>query len=615
MKLRAGIQIFLVIALALFALAVGIGSAVLELATVTRVEVESAVSRAELAGHLVLSQLAITLRDSTGHPVEAMRNDARLASVIADAQELTPSVLYILIADTGDSALLHSVPRFQGRLVERRPLLEGRVGVVANLRQFSSILNETGAYEVSIPLLLNGRDFATVRVGLAASLLREELLTVFRSHLVMILIQVLLAMALGIAVSWLVILRPLARIEKGIRQMQKGDFTYRLPANSGNELGQLAGEINSLSEMLARERETFASQRDSLVTEGETLRSIVDAVDDGLFMVDRDQRLIMSNRTAARLLGVDLAGFVGKSLDAALNRNHPLLRLVEKAFDENRFQSGQIELRTPSGDRVFLVSCQTIGDASNQQGAIVSIRDYGRMREVQELLDHARVLSRLSKMAAGVAHEVRNPLHSMTIHLELLREKMRSMGGGSTNGQDYFGVVKRDIAKVERVVYGFLKLARLDELALASIDVRTLLEEVRSRVLPEARMAGLDILLEVRPKLPNIYGDAEILRQAIMNLVVNAIQASPAGSQPIRICAEADNGVVQFTVEDRGPGIDPEVQSRIFDLYFTTKKDSTGVGLSLVQQAIEMHGGSVTVQSSPEAGTIFTIRLPALTSV
>src|SRR5687767_6483925 len=124
MRLRAGIQILLVIALALFALVVGVGSAGLELATVTRVEVESAVSRAELAGHLVLSQLAITLRDSTGNPVESMRNDARLASVIADAQELTPSVLYILIADTRDSVLLHSEPRFQGRLAPLRPQLE-----------------------------------------------------------------------------------------------------------------------------------------------------------------------------------------------------------------------------------------------------------------------------------------------------------------------------------------------------------------------------------------------------------------------------------------------------------------------------------------------------------
>jgi signal transduction histidine kinase len=111
------------------------------------------------------------------------------------------------------------------------------------------------------------------------------------------------------------------------------------------------------------------------------------------------------------------------------------------------------------------------------------------------------------------------------------------------------------------------------------------------------------------PDLP-IYGD-ELLRQALLNLLRNAIQASPTGSPPIQMSARPEGGQVVLTVQDHGQGMTPEVQARIFDLYYTTKEEGTGVGLPLVQQTVEMHGGSLAVDSCPGAGATFTLRLPA----
>src|SRR5512140_1573880 len=136
MKLRAGIGSLLVLALVVFALIIGVGSAALEIATITRVEVDSAVNRAELAGHIVLSQLGITLRDPTRSPRQAMRSDPRLATVLSDAQELTPSVLYISVVDTAGRVLLHSDPAFEDRAAPVRPRLTPQHGIRANLRQF-----------------------------------------------------------------------------------------------------------------------------------------------------------------------------------------------------------------------------------------------------------------------------------------------------------------------------------------------------------------------------------------------------------------------------------------------------------------------------------------------
>jgi signal transduction histidine kinase len=225
------------------------------------------------------------------------------------------------------------------------------------------------------------------------------------------------------------------------------------------------------------------------------------------------------------------------------------------------------------------------------------------------MLDHARVLSRLGKMAAGVAHEVRNPLNAMNIHLELLKQKLGDSGGAAN--QTHVDVVQREIARLERVVYGFLRLARLQELSLKPIDVGPFLRELKELVLPEARMAGVEITLDVAGSLPEIYGDEEVLRQALLNLLRNAIQASPAGSAPIAVSAYPDGQRVRLTVEDCGEGIPVEVQANVFDLYFTTKKEGTGVGLALVQQAVEMHGGSIDMRSKPGLGTAFIITLPA----
>jgi PAS domain S-box-containing protein len=618
MKLRPGIRILLVLALVFFALIVGIGSAALEISTLTQVQIDSAVNRAKLAGHIVFSQLAITLRDSSGTAEEAIRSDARLATVIADARELTPAVSYILVADTTNRVLIHSDPALTDSVILPKPPLLAPEGFNASIRQFSSMLKESGNYELAIPLDLYGRPFGSVRVGIAAVLVREDLLSVFRTDLLKIVVQVLLAIVLGLLVSWSSILRPLARIEKGLEHLRRGDFSHRLAVDPTTELGQIASLINQLGEALAREHESFANQRESLVSEGNALRSIVNAVDDGLLMIDRNRQIIMSNQRASAILGVKFSEFAGKPLSTALAKNHPLVKLVEKSFDENRPESAQIELKSDHGNSVFLASSQVVGESSHQQGAIISLREYGRMREIQEMLDHARVLARLGKMAAGVAHEVRNPLNAMVLHVELIRTRLEMEQLGKENGgrklHEHLNVVSKEIARLERVVSGFLKLTRLQELQLTAIEVPPFLNELKQLVLPEARMAGVDIEIEVQDNVPHIYGDEEVLRQAFLNLLKNAVQASPPGSESIRLSAESDGAVVQMSVEDRGQGIPPELQSRVFDLYYTTKKEGTGVGLSQAQQAIEMHGGTITLTSKPDVGTVFRIRLPALTT-
>jgi nitrogen fixation/metabolism regulation signal transduction histidine kinase len=265
-------------------------------------------------------------------------------------------------------------------------------------------------------------------------------------------------MALGLALAWLLILNPLAHRE---RHPASPGRRFQLPRARGrrrDELGKIATEINRLSESLARERENLLSERESLVTEGTVLRHVLDAVDDGLVMMDAQGHIMLANRNATRLLGDDFARLSGRTLGELLSVDHPLTALVRTAFEQGgKAASAQLDMPTPEGPRTFLASCQVVGEDTTQAGGILALRDFGRMREIQAIIDHARVLSRLGKMAAGVAHEIRNPLNAMNIHLELLRQNLGAAPGGANGaaqGIDRVAVVQREITRLERVVYG-----------------------------------------------------------------------------------------------------------------------------------------------------------------
>jgi signal transduction histidine kinase/HAMP domain-containing protein len=605
--LRPGLRLAFILAVSLFALVAGAGSALVELASTTRHEVDAAVTRAQLAGTLVVSQIGAAVHNAPGTaPAEVIRIDPRIGSGMLDLLQYTPSVIDVMIADTSGVVLRHTDTFREGQIVNVRPELVPKRDA-ASLSQFASILQAQYPYEVRVPFLIGDDEFGTVRVGISPGLLRGELREVLNSHILKLAAQVLLASLFGIAVSWIVVLRPLGRIGAGIEHLQRGDFSHRVPIDTPDELGQLARQINALSEALRVQREQFVHQRD----EGDNLRRLVDAVDDGLLMIDSERRVLMANRTACGVLGADFQHLSGKDLAEAVPAGHPLIEIVDAAFrGPTRLEASPIEFRNGSGARVFLASCQVVGEGENRRGAMISLRDYGRVRRIQEMLDHARVLSRLGKMAAGVAHEIRNPLNAMNIHLTLLRGKIPTPPV-SADGEDHLKIVQREIARLERVVYGFLRLARLQELSVRPIPVEPFLREMVELVQSEARMAGLRIAWEMTQGTPDLYGDEELLRQSFLNLLKNAIQASPPGSGPITVSASPDGRQVRLEVSDQGQGMPPDVIEKAFDLYYTTKKEGSGVGLALVQQTVEMHGGRIDIESAVGVGTKFSIRLPA----
>jgi len=218
---------------------------------------------------------------------------------------------------------------------------------------------------------------------------------------------------------------------------------------------------------------------------------------------------------------------------------------------------------------------------------------------------------------AGVAHEVKNPLNAMTIHLELLKQKLTrqtvpAAAGAlaATDVHKHVSVIAQEISRLDEVVVGFLKFARPEELKLQPVRLSALIGDVATSVGVEAERSNVTLKVDCSPTLPPINADPGMLRQAILNLAINACQAMPAGGTLKMSCRSISSHRVEVDVEDTGVGIAPDHLDKIFDLYFTTKEKGSGIGLSMVYRIVQLHDGEVEVQSTPGSGTRFRLIFP-----
>ena len=253
------------------------------------------------------------------------------------------------------------------------------------------------------------------------------------------------------------------------------------------------------------------------------------------------------------------------------------------------------------------------------------VRNIEYLSQVQSTVRYSRKLAALGRLSAGVAHEVKNPLNAMMIHLELLRQQVapavsfrtRAAAGGRAvaavaaeapplnvaQSLEHVDVIAREIRRLDEVVQGFLKFSRPEDLKLQPVRLAALLEEVVPIVRPEANRTNVQLVVEC-DGAPDVNADPAMLRQAFLNLALNACQAMPDGGTLRIRCEGARGRRVLIVVSDTGVGIAPQHLQRIFDLYFTTKSSGSGIGLSMVYRTVQMHDGEIEVQSTPDRKSV-----------
>jgi signal transduction histidine kinase len=327
-----------------------------------------------------------------------------------------------------------------------------------------------------------------------------------------------------------------------------------------------------------------------------------------VIFLSRDMRVLFFNKAVQEVVGRPLEEAVGLPLGELWPAGHPLRPVVERAV-EGGVGFRNATLAVTMGDRrhEYLASAFPVENASEMVGAVVLLKDLESIKTVQSLVSYSAKLAALGRLTSGIAHEVKNPLNAMMIHLELLKERLED---APAEVQRSLEVMGGEIRRLDRVVQGFLRFMRPQDVSFKALDVNVLVTSLSTLVEAEWQARGVQFVLALEPGMPSIYADEELLRQALLNLMQNACQAMPDGG-PVTITTErVGRESIRIAVRDEGIGIRPEELDKIFKLYYTTKPDGNGIGLALVYRIVQLHDGAIDVESEPGRGTMMTIRLP-----
>jgi len=586
-----------VLAITVLTFVVVAATSLVHVTQLSRVTVQTGITQAELVSRQLYAQARRSLGSTGGDPWDVLRGDRELRSLLESSVAFSPDLLYVVLADPEGRVQLHSQREQEGRPLEAKRDL--RVLLARNpLNRFVALYTDR-TYEVPLPLQLNDRPFGTLRIGISTSLLRRELTASLRRSLALAGLALVSAWLVALGLANLVI-RPLRGLSQEMRRLRRGEAEESGGLEQGDEFSALASQLTLLGQQLE-------SDRLKVLSEKAHLQQVVDQLEDPLIFCGQGGELLFLNKAAEGVLGVSLADAAGQPLDAVLPPSHPLAPLLAAAAQPGGLRTGTQTLPLDGKTKEYLVSAFTVGGGQDALGTMLVLKDLDSIRTLRSLVTYSAKLTALGRLTSGVAHEVKNPLNAMMIHLELLKDKLPDP---PEPVRDSLAVIGSEIRRLDRAVQGFLKFVRPQELALLPVDLNALLGDAVAFLRPEWEASGVRFALELDARVGTITADPELLRQAVLNILLNACQAMPAGGT-VRVETEREDGeTVRIAIADQGVGIAPEELEKIFSLYYTTKPEGSGIGLSLVYRIIQLHDGTIQVGSEKDRGTTMTIRLP-----
>jgi signal transduction histidine kinase/HAMP domain-containing protein len=381
--------------------------------------------------------------------------------------------------------------------------------------------------------------------------------------------------------------RRLRRLRRLVSRVSRGDFAERVGLRGGDEIGALGEDLDGMVAALVASRDYY--------------ESVLGSAEVGLLATDRQAQVIGANARAAKLLALEAGQLAGRPLGEVLAREPRLLQFVGTLLGG---EAGPLAEEIPlqeglaSGGRVVAAVGSRLRQGGTWTGIILSLSDITDQRALEKKVQRNESLAGLGSMAAGLLHEIRNPLASMIMYLDLLRPL-----AAAGEGQEILDRAMIEAARLERFLQDFQIFAGLRPLRREPVDVREVVEEATEGLSPGA---GVRLVRRLGEKTV-LFVDRSLLAHAVRNLVVNALQAvGPRGLVELELAREGPEVVLRVT--DDGPGISDGSMEQIFDPWFTTKSGGTGLGLTIVQRVAEAHGAALAVRNTPGGGASFSMR-------
>ena len=531
---------------------------------------------------------------------ELLPMDTSLLNIIESETALSPYIYDISVTDSKGKALLHSNAKLVGKQILGRPGFHN-VTTAHFREQLKLVYKPAAVYDVTYPLQLNSEPFGTIRIGVSTVFLRNELTPRLIHALYFSIASIFASLLLAAMISNMA-LGPLKEISRNLDSVSLGTSEELSGRESEHdEFGLVTLKIANLGRQMRDTKEIFSALKDNV-------DQLMSKLQDGLMLFTRDSRVVLVSAPVERFLGRPRGELLGRTAGEIFSRDSQLGTLVLEAFERKRPLS-QREFGAAGGRRVQ-VSMDFVQEKGAHIGALLIMRDAESVRRIGDEIEMSRRLSASGRVTGGVAHEVKNPINAIVLHLQLLQNKLSQLDPDTRRHMDIIG---SEIQRLDRVVQTLVDFMRTRDLRLVEVDLRRLLEEVALLAAPDAAQHGVEIKRDLPDEPLPVNADLDLMKQALLNVVLNGVQSMPDGG-PLTISAHRDGNGVVAEISDRGIGIARDMHEKVFELYFTTKKEGNGIGLAQTYQILDWHHGSVEFESQEGEGTTFRFRMPVAVS-
>jgi signal transduction histidine kinase len=569
---------------------------------------------------------------------DVLRHDEGLNGLLSSVNRYAATVFDVAIADRDGRALLSTDPTQDNVQLPQREdyALLQHAGVITTMR---AVFGPPRNYNIVLPLDRKNdatgkvQPFLTIRVGIRTTFLRTVFAPWIWASLTFTGVAILSSLLVAALLANLA-LQPIEQISLRLDTLEQASFeeedafkagppepaelpppketpAWMRPAanlirpSTEDTVVQVSDKIERIGRRMRNVEEVFSALK-------ENLDSIMANLQDGILLFTAEGRAALVSDSVERFLGLPRTRLFGGTIGSIFTLETKLGRLVRDAF-ESGHSLDQEEVETETGRRVqvsldFVVDQDSAPGAS--LGALMTLHDLESVRELESELELSRRLAAIGRLTAGVGHEVKNPINAIVVHLELLRNKL---SGPDARAMRHLEIIESEIQRLDRVVQTLVDFSRPVELQLKEQDLRRIVSGVLMLASAELETHNVRVSSHMpdRPMITKV--DADLIKQAILNVVLNGAQAMGQGGE-LHVTLREEGRMAAIEIADSGSGIPDDIRAKIFDLYFTTRKDGSGIGLAMTYRIIQLHNGSIDVQSEQNIGSTFTLKLPLLAS-
>jgi len=531
----------------------------------------------------------------------AARDNAALQAVIDAVNRYSLTVYDINIGDARSVILLSTNPENEEKPLPQRASY-GKLLDTSSIALLQTVFGKPRVFDVVVPLDRNGEAFMSVHVGVRTTLLRAVYEPQLNEALSLMGISLVAALVVAFLLGNLA-LRPLEEISQQLDYWTHSSDAEPDEAPDAEPRQDTAiavsNKIERIGQRMRNVEEVFSALK-------ENLEQMLGNLQDGLVLFTADGRAVLVSEAARRFLALGEEPILGRPADEIFLPGSLLGRSLGQAFHQRKPLSA-VEIRTENGERIQASLDFIHDDRSNQGlGALVTLHDLESVERIGSELELSRRMAAIGRLTSGVGHEVKNPINAIVVHLELLKNKL---GDASAPARKHLEIIESEIRRLDRVVQTLVDFSRPVELDLKEHDLRSVVGDVLTLASYEFSTRQVELLsnLPEHPLPANV--DADLLKQALLNVVLNGAQAMQNGGK-LTVSLSEERKNILISISDQGPGVPEEIRQKIFDLYFTTRAEGSGIGLSMTYRILQLHHGSIEVQSNKERGANFLLRIP-----